>query len=372
MDEDKEFPIVRYSVSAMLLLALLVGITFAFTKWQMLRANTPANIGVAEHGGEIVEDSKKGRVYITAVEAGPVGEQMYFNAYIYDTEFKKFEQAYPEDMGGFEVFHTFSPNKKMVAFAGLPLDEDLKMEINKLPDVQIYVAPIEELKDFPKFEDAIQLTSGDKLKRIQQLSVNNSGEVLFVAKEYKPGSTYESGISDVDSWGIYIADGTNDARELARGTQPKWVNEKQFVYIGRQGVSVYNLDTKESAIIAKYFNLKWAKTNIKLDLSDDKKIVLWTNPDMWLVSALRVKDWDTLKVTELGSSRVQGFWPVIAPGSSAKNPTFALQKANFTSEANNKPSALGFFDLRTLREEEDLATNLSNFYQDMLFVTDWR
>ncbi len=151
---------------------------------------------------------------------------------------------------------------------------------------------------------------------------------------------------------------------LTHGMYPQWVDANRFIYLKKDGLYMYALDTSASQ---KIWGTKGSTSiNSMIDLSDDKTIIAWSSFEGATLSLFRVFDWGKPTITKLGSIEVQGTWPVISPDSSA----VGILTEDSTPGAPNGIH-VAIYDIRSLLP---VSASIGLFDSDPLATTftDWR
>jgi len=275
----------------------------------------------------------------------------------------------------FSIYNDFSPNGKVQSILGVTID-DYKASTGSYEDaIQVYVASAEDAQAYPVDGGVYKITNSDiPIKR--EISVRNDGAVLFSARGDLSASSEDDKGTQVlaGDWSIYFVAVGEEPVFVAKGFQPKWIDDSSFMYVGLYGLYRYNIDTEETTHFFKTQNL--VSSSLKMDLSDDSRVIVVSDPADGEVSVLRISDWSAVSdwdivdeeeaaIIEVGRIPVSAFWVAISPDSSSVA-LQAFDRGDFSTNAR-----IEFYSLTTLKKMYE-GYSLKQFDQKRMFLTDWR
>jgi dipeptidyl aminopeptidase/acylaminoacyl peptidase len=190
----------------------------------------------------------------------------------------------------------------------------------------------------------------------------DGSRIAFTTRSDGTGS--EMGL---DEWSVHVYDLASRAvSRVATGTNPLYLPDGSLLVLREDGLhrldEVTGTDTRIIPMA-----MGEAAANMKLDVSNDGKRLVWAVPDRGTVAIYDVQAWEPLEasVTEI---RTSAFWPTLSPGGEY----LALQAFDWGSDGTTVTNyRLVFYSFRDGAWKE-IALDLSPFYQEALFITDWR
>lgn len=186
---------------------------------------------------------------------------------------------------------------------------------------------------------------------------DDGSSVLYVSPTTQTASS--TSVSSYDIHLVTTSGTTSRDVVVTHGIQPRWFSNTAFYYVAPDGVRLWNLSAKASALALP------AETgaNVKLAVSPDKRYLAVSIPDARKVFVFTTsQNGDYL--TSIGQGiDMFGYWIVFSPDSS----TMAIQTAQDTT--NDHPS-LVFYDPATLAQISG-SVGLDPLLNDQLFVTGW-
>ncbi len=296
------------------------------------------------------------------------GDQ-YARAYIFDVEKRKMLEQ--KTAGMFFTFKDFSPNGSVQAFIGAAIQDIWAVERSDNIDeiLQVYVASGEFARNSGTYTIPTTRITNVSTPYKFDLSVRNDGVVLYSARGDLTVRGDEPGglLSEAKRWSIYTVQEGGEPQFLVNGTHPKWVDGNRFIYLGENGLYMYDIEKGRGVRFLETSGTTFS--NVRIDLSDDNSIIVWNNHQDADVTVIRVNNWggDVPEIDVIGSIPVAGFWVAISPDSS----TVAVQAVDWENLKTDPRPRIEFYSVDTLEKVYD-DYPLNEFDQNRMFLNDWR
>ncbi len=222
---------------------------------------------------------------------------------------------------------------------------------------------IKKALPFDESVEVLQVTNDATWPKWLPVISPSSDDILYMVKESPNTGT----VTSADTWSIHLVNTVSKSKKIVNGAYPKWVDGKHFIYLADRGLVLHNLITGEEIDLWGIQDSN-ALSNIRIDLSDDKRYIAWSFPDIGKLWVLEVKSWETPSLSLVGDMSVHGFWPTFSPDSKY----LALQAVNWDTLVTNpnphiKMYSIGVNGLTQL----DFDFSLNAFNQSKMFITDW-
>lgn len=188
-----------------------------------------------------------------------------------------------------------------------------------------------------------------------------SGELIaFMAT--KEGKADMPDIGDSEGWSVFITDLEGNEQEITNGAYPQWSPDgTKLMVIKSAGLALVDLEsgTEELIFIAES-PLGW---DSKLDVSKDGNYLAFARAADGVVDLLLIESWDPFSADLWSVFSGVAYWVVFSPD--ARYLAMHLPYEN----DGKRSSRIMVYDLDT-KAELDLL-DLSDYRQDMIFMTDW-
>jgi hypothetical protein len=259
-----------------------------------------------------------------------------------------------------DLFYSYSSDGSKAVFFALPQE---RRTIPKDWGAQagLYGADTRgENAAFPEIVNA-SLLDATNVQYKQHPDVSNTGEVLFLG--WNGG--YMPTVENANDWSIYkVVD--RKAEFLTSGFMPKWVNDTEFVYLKHDGLylsdaammSPRRIATSSEAVV---------RSNNRFDISDDGKLLVWTQPELSQALIYEIQDDKSLILK--ATLPVKAFWTLFSPSSNY----LALETIAPTATGReDMPQAkVEFYDMRSFEKVPELEIDFDIFDQKNMYMTDW-
>jgi Tol biopolymer transport system component len=212
---------------------------------------------------------------------------------------------------------------------------------------------------------AIQLPPSIVVKRSPSWSPNGK-TIAFQGRGDKKGNT-----QNVDSWGVYVYDTETAASTfVASGTNPIFLPDNSIAMLMKDGIYRVTLpDMKVTNVLPVTGGT--AGANMKFDVSSDGKKIAWAIPEHNKVYIIDVSSWSPFVGTTTRVLLANAFWPVFSP----KGEFVTMEVFDWERDATGKREAVNQrLAIYSLKEKKwtDVVLDLTSFYQEAMFVTDWK
>ena len=290
----------------------------------------------------IVETSPIGKIYLSLKEADQDDNSV--DIYSFDIKNKKFERVFDYVSYSRSQINFFDNNKAIFVSS----DE------NSLKDkIVIYNFSNKTQKNIPFYKDG----------NISAPVFSPNGKNLaFVLSPRKSGSLAEESM-------IYLIDKKGNIKLMISGSKPSFSPDGKFLLILRNpGLYIVNLETQELERVVELIdenqNIILGQRNHMISLSDDGKLLAWSNIDRREVYLFNIYSWNPFEYTINNIFNMSAFWSTFSPDGKY----FAIQtvESNVETITNSK---LTIYE--TCRFNEIFSVNLNEFDQNFLWVNDW-
>jgi Tol biopolymer transport system component len=292
-----------------------------------------------------------GRIYLSLV---PNQEGFFQRIYYYDfqtEELHRFEGEFNSDQSPIThmITSVFSPNRDKIAFVGSRFDDQIAN--------QVYLVN-------PDGSDVEPITNSASVKRNPDWSPDGNRLVFEVVPEGVGPDTILP-----EEWKIYLTDLEGNEVFVTNGLFPKFSPDgTKLLILKNDGLNLYDLQdpTFSSRELLVPISEGFSSGVMKLGLSNDRQMFAWTFPNERNVYVYRIHSWgleeeppSAALVTTLTS---RAFWPVFSPD----NQYLALEEI----ETSFERPALVVYKIAT--GERIKLYDLSNFYQESMWLNEWR
>lgn len=290
----------------------------------------------------IVETSPIGKIYLSLKKADQDDNSV--DIYSFDIKNKKFERVFDYVSYSRSQINFFDNNKAIFVSS----DE------NSLKDkIVIYNFSNKTQKNIPFYKDG----------NISAPVFSPNGKNLaFVLSPRKSGSLAEESM-------IYLIDKKGNIKLMISGSKPSFSPDGKFLLILRNpGLYIVNLETQELERVVELIdenqNIILGQRNHMISLSDDGKLLAWSNIDRREVYLFNIYSWNPFEYTINNIFNMSAFWSTFSPDGKY----FAIQtvESNVETITNSK---LTIYE--TCRFNEIFSVNLNEFDQNFLWVNDW-
>lgn len=297
-----------------------------------------------------------GKIYLSLmpkISSGPDNVSVKLppvDLYVFDLKTKQLEKLFSgsssnsSDIDNFTV--RFSPDGKKAAFVSNRHDTDRDFD-------EIYVMNADST--------GIQrLTNSDITDK--QLPTWSPDSQLLAYTALIASSTPESA-------SVRILNLNGEDRFLTLGAYPLFSPDgKQILVLKDRGLFLINLSDGmvEEPPVFNICGQTKCSLNIKINLSQDKKFLVWTDFYQGKIGILKINNWSPFQadlIKEIVS--IYSFWPAF----SSDNRFLAAQEIEITNGQVGK-IVLAAYNLTTL--EKQVLTDLSPYYSGFIWLTDWR
>lgn len=201
-------------------------------------------------------------------------------------------------------------------------------------------------------------TSGDTaIKMLPALSPDGTHVAYMV---------YPNDIKDVhntQAWSIFIAEKGNDPERIALGTDPHWSPDgKHLLFVGEDGLRLFDV---EEQVIINAWELADGQSYVgmKIDVSNDGEKLAWSNTENSEIVVARIVSWDPFIAKVQERIPTDAFWPTFSPDGD----WLAYQEVEWGTP--NQSPRLMLYHIPT--GESMFATDLAEYDQERMFITDW-
>lgn len=290
----------------------------------------------------IVETSPIGKIYLSLKKADQDDNSV--DIYSFDIKNKKFERVFDYVSYSRSQINFFDNNKAIFVSS----DE------NSLKDkIVIYNFSNKTQKNIPFYKDG----------NISAPVFSPNGKNLaFVLSPRKSGSLAEESM-------IYLIDKKGNIKLMISGSKPSFSPDGKFLLILKNpGLYIVNLETQELERVVELIdenqNIILGQRNHMISLSDDGKLLAWSNIDRREVYLFNIYSWNPFEYTINNIFNMSAFWSTFSPDGKY----FAIQtvESNVETITNSK---LTIYE--TCRFNEIFSVNLNEFDQNFLWVNDW-
>ncbi|MBL7045923.1 MAG: PD40 domain-containing protein [Parcubacteria group bacterium] len=168
----------------------------------------------------------------------------------------------------------------------------------------------------------------------------------------------------VERFAIFTTDLEGNERFIAQGVQPHFSPDgKSILFLKNKGLYLFNLESRR---IERVWDMNEGLTymGMKLDLSDDRKLLAWSSANANDLLVLSIDSWSPFSAIIKSRYEVTGFWPKFSPDGKY----LAFQEVSDVEEINNQH--LVVFKLSDGSKRTVL--ELDDYYQEPLWVNDWK
>lgn len=336
-------PLMRYRLPIITLLfvvaALLAG-TFFYTAVPQVKTQIDDVVYGVQVGRKANWSGLKGSIVVTLQKSEPRAQHEAYRIKLGGSAFDRISSE------GSPLTPRYSPDEKYVAYS---------VYVDDI--VQLIVAP-----NTAKKEESITISSSKmKMAHLPSWSLD-SEQIAFTAQ-----TGYENGTSDVDAWGVYVADPflTASARFVSTGMYPVFALDGSLLIVKSDGLHrfVYEQGTWKGELVLALKGGS-AVANMQLDISADRAMLAWTNPEHGTLDIFTLTSRKgELEIIKTDEFPISGFWPVFSPDKKY----VALE----TVESIEVPvgQRLTVLDLAT--GESVVIADLAHYIRDSIIITDW-
>jgi hypothetical protein len=172
--------------------------------------------------------------------------------------------------------------------------------------------------------------------------------------------------SDLKNWSVFVADLSGKEQFVFDGAYPQWLPDSQRLIISREdGLYVCVLADSKCERTLDLSAYTKASLNNKIDISRDGKTVAYSNMAAGEMLLIKISSLDPFRAGISQVIKTGVFWPVF----SEDGKYLIAEEFDFKPSDEMKPR-LVVYKLDTL--EKATLLSLDNFWQDAMFITDWR
>ncbi len=298
-----------------------------------------------------------GVVRLTLSDKKSGNSSSLFGLYIVDLGAAKREAIFNLKDGRLNMTEHVSPDGLLSVYASFPSALDKK---NGEKNPQLFTRNLinGERKQITKSETL--------LKRNPEWSPDGR-QIVFMAQAVHGASTVEGAGSDLKKWSVFVTDLDGKERLISDGGYPQWLPDNQRLIVSREdGLYLCRLaaDNKCERVLDLSSYAK-AFLSTKIDLSRDGRMLVYANPNTGEMILIKISSLDPfqLEISRIIKARV--FWPIFSEDSQY----LIAEEVDYKPSNEMKPR-LVVYRLDTL--EKATLLNLDDFWQDKMFITDWR
>lgn len=226
--------------------------------------------------------------------------------------------------------------------------------------------------------DEVQLLLGDRLMTdLREIGMDiplgvkrspswspDSTKIVF------SGKTDENGrVADVEKWGVYVYDISLSTTALvSTGTNPIFLPDGALAVLKKDGIHRIDIaDMSDSLVLGVATGT--ASSNMTFDVSRDGKHIVWATPESNSVRVMDVPSWKPFRASTTADIAANVFWPVFSPGGEY----ISMEEFDWEVDGQKSKVTRPRLTMYSLRDGSRIALlNLEKFYQDKIFITDWR
>jgi hypothetical protein len=265
--------------------------------------------------------------------------------------------------------HSFSNNEQWATFTAVDdVDSEATsaLTLGEQPH-RVYLADLNGAVDtsevLTRLQEATNIADDPSVKLFP--SVSDDGDILYMSHPYGTSDAVYLE-STADDWEIHLVTRSGESRAITAGTQPKWLDDNNFIYLKNDGVYLYNLsDSSETPLATTDVSVD---VQSRLDITADNKLVAWTEPQIPTVHIFDVEQNEEEVILSHKGALAE------LAGSSVFSPDgrwLALQTPGYTDE---DPTA--FLNVVTVYNLETMAKwpsppIFSDADPETTYITDW-
>ena len=167
----------------------------------------------------------------------------------------------------------------------------------------------------------------------------------------------------VEQSGIFVTDLEGNERFITQGTQPHFSPDgDSVILLKNSGLYLANL---ESGQVERVWNMVGGLTylGMKLDVSDDKRLLAWSSANVNDLMILDIESWKPFEAKVKDRYEVTGFWPRFSPDGKY----LAFQEVDPETIRGQRLVIYKLSD-----GTKDTVLDLTDYYQESLWVNDWK
>ena len=164
-------------------------------------------------------------------------------------------------------------------------------------------------------------------------------------------------------WSIFVAKRGENPEAVAFGTDPHWSPDGRLIlFIADDGLNLFDTERRQQ-YTAWQLNDAAANVAMKMDVSQDGKMLAWSNPWNNEIVIAQIESWDPFNAAVIRRIETQAFWPTFSPDGS----WLAYEEVEW-GKPNDNPRLM-LYHIPT--EKTVFAADLSEYDQEQMFITDW-
>lgn len=184
------------------------------------------------------------------------------------------------------------------------------------------------------------------------------------------GKTDEKGADvDPEKWGVYLYDiALASTTFVTQGTNPVFLPDGALAVLKKAGIARVDTHGGNETVLLPGPESSSAGS-VTFDVSRDGKHIAWALPGLNVLKLINVVSWVPFVASTTAEIAANVFWPVFSPGGEY----LAMEEYNWIG--TGKESKLGEqrLTMYSLRDASRRALlNLTPFYQNRIFINDWR
>jgi Tol biopolymer transport system component len=327
-------------VSFILFIAVLAGLHFLTPALQQTTDGAPVAQNTDEQQGA---DAPSGTIYLSLAPKDAEGNPGKVGIYTYQIGTGDLSLIIGSDVAD-NLTPTLSPDGTMIAFTQVDATDEV--------DILYGDSGLAKLVSIP-------LPEGTEVARNPVWSPDGT-KIAFTSRLDGDGS--EMGLDD---WRVHVFDTTTGSiAEVARGTNPLYLPDGSLLVLRNEGIVRYADDGSNSVVIPMFSGK--AAANMKIDISQDGTQIALAAPEESRVYVSKVSSWSPFQATTRAID-TPAFWPVFSPDGKYLTMEVFTWGEGRTVE-NYYLATYSLTDNTWL----DASFDLSPFYQEALFITEWR
>jgi len=261
------------------------------------------------------------------------------------------------------LYHSLSSDGAWGSFVGV-VDKEYEAAGQNMAVAQVYRTNLNDAQDMEAAFDQGEAVTYVVAAQKRLPSISRQGEIVYVSRGRGVADKNINPLNDAESWVVYYVDNDGVERFVDFGISPKWVDDAHFVFWKNDGMYLYSVTDSTSKKI-------WGShgailSNMKMDVSDDGRVVAWSAPDSGRVFILEALDWSLPSLRLKNIIDTHGFWVAVSPDGTH----LAVQEVDWESLSTNPRPRIVFYNLETL-EKVPFEVDLDAYWQETMFMTDW-
>ena len=171
------------------------------------------------------------------------------------------------------------------------------------------------------------------------------------------------------SWGIYIASTSSAPQLIAQGLYPRWSPDgASILYLGDDGLHLYSLHSATDMPVWPLNNGS-ASSRMMLSISEDGKMLAWTNPLHQEIVVAHIVSWSPFEFKIVDRiTDIYGFWPIFSPDDT----TVAFEQVDWDIASSNAlPVHPRLVVYNVVSNQPKTVLDLSSYDQTTIFMSGW-